>query len=76
MDFCYLGLRSMEHGWHAQSVRSTQEHLIARSNTPTKKHDLITICSDGRSEGQLRFVLIQIESLRSKIQVFSTSAVR
>eukprot|EP00962_Isochrysis_galbana_P023833 scaffold7258_cov122-Isochrysis_galbana.AAC.3 len=26
---------------------------IARSNTPTKKYDVITICSDRRSEGQL-----------------------
>eukprot|EP00962_Isochrysis_galbana_P029269 scaffold9336_cov133-Isochrysis_galbana.AAC.13 len=26
---------------------------IARSNTPTKEYDVITICSDRRSEGQL-----------------------
>eukprot|EP00962_Isochrysis_galbana_P044459 scaffold17260_cov119-Isochrysis_galbana.AAC.2 len=49
-----------------------EARYVARSNTPTKKYDVITICSDGRSEGELRFVLIHIESLRSKIQVFST----
>eukprot|EP00962_Isochrysis_galbana_P055745 scaffold27535_cov116-Isochrysis_galbana.AAC.4 len=48
------------------AVQAYIQTEIARSNTPTKKYDvIITICSDRRSEGQLR-------SLRSKIQVFST----
>jgi hypothetical protein len=64
-----LGLRQpgvqASHGtWHTLN--------LARSNTPSKKYDVITVCSDGRSKGQLSFVSIHIETLRTKIPVVST----
>eukprot|EP00962_Isochrysis_galbana_P001587 scaffold410_cov125-Isochrysis_galbana.AAC.8 len=38
---------------------------IVRSNIPTKKYEVLTICSaGGESEGQLRFVLIHIWKAR------------
>jgi hypothetical protein len=39
---------------------------------PTPKNGVITVCSDGRSEGHLSFFLIHLDALRPKIQVFST----
>jgi hypothetical protein len=58
-------------GHTSSKVNSSITIIVARSNTPSKKYGVLTVCFNGRSKAQLSFVLIHMETLRTKIPVVS-----